>query len=109
MPIPDEKARAWTRPEDYWPPRRARRSGRSSFKSFKPPANDDAAEETRPLLDIIPYAALMIGLAVLAAAIIALAWPGRTGNRPAAQREPVEVEIGTAPKGWIDEQAPARR
>jgi hypothetical protein len=110
MPIPDEKSRVWTRPEDYWPPRRSRRSGRSSFKSFKPAAaNDDEAAEPRPLLDIVPYVALMLGLAVLAAAIIVLAWPNRTVPQPAPVREPVEVEIGTAPKGWIDNEQPARR
>ena len=109
MPIPDEKARVWTRPEDYWPPRRSRRSGRSAFKSFKPAANDDEVAEQRPLLDIIPYAALMIGLAVLAVAIIVLAWPGQSVPQPTPAREPIEVEIGTAPKGWIDNEQPARR
>ena len=110
MTIPDEKARVWTRPEDYWPPRRSRRSGRSSYRSFQPAAaNDDEATEPRPLLDIVPYVALMLGLAVLAVAIIALAWPGRTVPQPAPTREPVEVEIGTAPKGWIGNEQPARR
>ncbi|WP_338501682.1 hypothetical protein V6R86_02215 [Sphingomonas kaistensis] len=109
MPIPDEKARVWTRPEDYWPPRRSRRSGRRSFKSFQPAANDDEEAAPRPFLDVIPYAALMIGLAVLAAAIIVLAWPGRPAPQPAQPREPIEVEIGTAPKGWIDNEQPARR
>ena len=111
MPIPDEKARVWTRPEDYWPPRRSRRSGRSAFKSFQPAANDDETTGTgsRPLLEVIPYAALMIGLAVMAVAIIVLAWPGRTVPQPAPPREAIEVEIGTAPKGWIDNEQPARR
>lgn len=108
MPIPDEKARVWTRPEDYWPPRRLRRSGRTSISRFRPPAEPE--REARPLLDIIPYAALMLGLAVMAAAIIAMAWPGRTPPPTAATRtEPVEVEIGTAPKGWIDREDPAPR
>ena len=51
----------------------------------------------------------MIGLAVLAVAIIVLAWPGRPAPQPAQPREPIEVEIGTAPKGWIDNEQPARR
>ena len=108
MPIPNEKSRAWTRPEDYWPPRRLRRSGRTSIGSFRPAAEPE--REARPLLDIIPYIALMLGLAVMAAAIIVLAWPG--GSTPpaaAARPEPVEVEIGTAPKGWIDREDPAPR
>ncbi len=61
------------------------------------------------MLDIVPYVALMLGLAVLAVAIIVLAWPGRTVPQPVPTREPVEVEIGTAPKGWIDNEEPARR
>lgn len=101
MPIPDEKARAWTRPEDYWPPRRSRRSGRASINRFRPQASDDEEEhKPRPLLDLIPHAVLMIGLAVLAIAIIALAWPGRSVSPPAAA--PAASEVGTAPKGWMD-------
>jgi hypothetical protein len=106
MPIPDEKARAWTRPEDYWPPRRSRRSGKASFNRFAPPAGSGPEREARPLLDIIPYAALMLGLAVLAIAIMALAWPGRTIRQ--APTEAVPAEVGTAPKGWMDRPEPAR-
>jgi hypothetical protein len=105
MPIPDEKSRAWTRPEDYWPPRRLRRSGRSAVRP-QPVDAGDPSEQSRPLLDIIPYAALMLGLAVLAIAIIALAWPGRNAPPPAEAQAPAEV--GTAPKGWIDKPEPAR-
>lgn len=105
MPIPDEKARVWTRPEDYWPPRRLRRSGKTSIARFRPPAEPE--REGRPLLDVIPYVALMVGLAVLAVAIIALAWPGKTVRQ--APREPITVEVGTAPRGWIDDPEPARR
>jgi len=108
MQIPDEKARAWTRPEDYWPPRRLRRSGRSAPRRFVPTEQEEQEPETRPLLDLVPYAALLLALAVLAVAIIAMAWPGRTVPQQAAPaREPVEV--GLAPKGWIDEAQPTRR
>jgi hypothetical protein len=107
MPIPDEKARAWTRPEDYWPPRRPRRSGKTTITRFRPPS--EPAAEPRPLLEIIPYAALMLGLAVMAVAIIALAWPGRTVSQPAPKSAPVTVEVGTALKGWMDQAEPARR
>ncbi|UUR07515.1 hypothetical protein [Sphingomonas glaciei] len=61
------------------------------------------------MLDIIPYAALMVALAVMAVAIIVLAWPGRTTQPVPARTEPVEVEIGTAPKGWIDRDEPTPR
>ncbi len=109
MQKPDEKARAWTRPEDYWPPRRLRRTARSAPVRFQQIVPEQAQDESRPLLDVIPYAVLMVGLAVLAIAIIAMAWPGREAPQPVAKREPVEVEIGTAPKGWIDDAEPARR
>lgn len=109
MQKPDEKARAWTRPEDYWPPRRLRRTGRSAPVRFQQIVAEQREQETRPLLDAIPYAALMVGLAVLAIAIMALAWPVREAAQPTLKREPIEVEIGTAPKGWIDDAEPARR
>ena len=100
MPIPDEKARAWTRPEDYWPPRRVRRSGRPRSARLLPSAVEESAGESRPFLDVVPYAVLLLGLAVLAIAIMALAWPGRTV--PQKEPEPVPVEVGTAPKGWME-------
>lgn len=109
MQKPDEKARAWTRPEDYWPPRRLRRAGRSAPVRFQQIVEEQRQEQSRPLLDVVPYAALLVGLAVLAIAIMALAWPVREAAPPAPKREPVEVEIGTAPKGWIDDAEPARR
>ena len=102
MPIPDEKARAWTRPEDYWPPRRPRRSGKSPVRLYRPPPSDERRGKTRPLLELVPYAALMFGLAILAIAIITLAWPGRMASQ--RQQNPVAAEVGTAPKGWIDQR-----
>jgi hypothetical protein len=102
MPIPDEKARAWTRPEDYWPPRRPRRSGKDPVQRYRPRPSDEQRRETRPLLELVPYAALMFGLAVLAIAIIALAWPGRTASQ--WQQKPAAAEVGTVPKGWIDQR-----
>lgn len=94
MPIPDEKARAWTRPEDYWPPRRLRRSGRAAINRFRPAASEEDEPRPGPLLSLLPYAALMIALAVLAIAIIALAWPGSSvsPDKPAS-------EAAAAPKG----------
>ncbi|GAA3997291.1 hypothetical protein [Sphingomonas humi] len=107
MPIPDEKARAWTRPEDYWPPRRSRRTARQRSARLVPAVAEDTACETRPFLDIVPYAVLLMSLAVLAVAIIALAWPGRTV--PQKEVEPAATEVGNAPKGWINQADPARR
>ena len=104
MPIPDEKSRAWTRPEDYWPPRRLRRRNSEKAVNTFGSSRQDAGppEEPRPLLGIVPYALLMISLAVLAAAIIVLAWPARTV--PQAPALPVQSEVGRAEKGWINER-----
>lgn len=102
MPIPDEKARAWTRPEDYWPPRRSARSRRQAQQRSRLVAIDrgDPTDSPRPLLGIVPYFLLMVGLGILAVAIMAVAWPG---NRlPIAPQSPATAEIGTAPKGWMD-------
>ena len=103
MPIPDEKSRAWTRPEDYWPPRRLRRrSSKAAINTFASSRERAGPpDEGRPLLGIVPYALLLISLAVLAAAIIVLAWPGRTV--PQAPAAPVQSEVGRAEKGWINE------
>ena len=104
MPIPDEKARAWTRPEDYWPPRRFRRRSHAAKGAVTPtPLRGQPGEPPRPLLGVIPYFLLMIGLAVLAAAVIVVAWPGRVSSPPAATVAP-PAEIGTAPKGWMPRQ-----
>ncbi|WP_300973440.1 hypothetical protein [Sphingomonas sp. LHG3406-1] len=102
MPIPDEKARAWTRPEDYWPPRRPARSGRPAVNRLRMQAGGgDPLERSRPLLGTIPYMLLMVSLAVLAIAIFVAAWPGRQMTQaPAAVPGPTET--GTAPKGWMD-------
>lgn len=103
MPIPDEKSRAWTRPEDYWPPRRLRRrSSKPAINTFASSRGQDTPpDEARPLLGIVPYALLMLSLAVLAAAIIVLAWPGRTIQQ--APSTPVPSEVGRAEKGWFNE------
>lgn len=102
MPIPDEKARVWTRPEDYWPPRRPRRSDRQAAIRRAAVANDrgDPADDPRPWLGVVPYALLMMGLAILAVGIIVVAWPGnRAPMKAPAKAEVTTVEVGTAPKG----------
>lgn len=103
MSIPDEKARVWTRPEDYWPPRRParlRRTGRLLGRQ-----NGDQGQlqkEPRLLLTTIPYVVLMVCLAVLTVAIMFVAWPG---NRQTAEpAKPAAAEVGTAPKGWLVER-----
>lgn len=103
MPIPDEKARAWTRPEDYWPTRRPARSGKPA-RSRRRTAGDrgDPLDGGRPWLTALPYALVMFGLAFLAIMIMIMAWPGRRAPMPQPQQQPATVDVGTAPKGWID-------
>ncbi len=103
MPIPDEKARAWTRPEDYWPSRRPARSGKPAKSRRRPPGDrGDPIEGGRLTLTALPYLLMLAGLAVMAVVIMTMAWPGnRTPIQPAPP--PQAVEVGTAPKGWINE------
>ena len=49
---------------------------------------------------MLPYGLLMIAMAVLAIAIIMMAWPGNRAKR--AAEPPRAAEVGTAPKGWLD-------
>lgn len=102
MPIPDEKARAWTRPEDYWPPRRPARRGRPAVEPQRsnPLGRNHRERQARPMLDTVPTMLLMIGLAMLAFAIIVAAWPGR--HVGATPRVAGSSEIGTAPPGWMN-------
>lgn len=101
MPIPDEKARAWTRPEDYWPPRRPRRTGRQPTHALRRVAEpSEPVQQPRLMLGVIPYMLLMLGLAVLSFAIMVVAWPDSTPK--ASPPVPATAEVGTAPKGWIE-------
>jgi len=101
MPIPDEKARAWTRPEDYWPPRRPARTRRSDPLPGRRPGAPHPAEP-RPWLDIIPYAAVMVCLAILTIGIMIVAWPGNVAPAPKPERQ--QAEVGLAPKGWLQQR-----
>ena len=102
MPIPDEKARAWTRPEDYWPTRRPARSGKPA-KSRRRRGGDqgDPIEGGRPSLTFIPYVLVLAGLAILAVTIMIMAWPGRRAAPPPPPAHATTVDVGTAPKGWL--------
>ena len=57
-------------------------------------------ENPRALLSTVPFVALILGLAVVAFAVIVAAWPGRERKRAPVQ--PQERELGRAPPGWID-------
>ena len=102
MPIPDEKARAWTRPEDYWPPRRPSRSSRPVRNRGRMTDPADPLDKPRLMLPTVPYAMLMICLAFLAIAVMVAAWPGR--RAAPAPTQPVTAEVGTAPRGWLEDR-----
>ena len=104
MPIPDEKARAWTRPEDYWPTRRPARSSKPAKNRLRSSGDrGDPIEGGRLSLTAVPYLLMLAGLAVLAVAIMIMAWPGRRTPVPPPS-QPQTVEVGTAPRGWLQER-----
>jgi hypothetical protein len=57
-------------------------------------------EAPRLLLSTIPFLALIAALAILAVAIMIVAWPG---SQPQPAHRPVQHEQGVAPKGWFQE------
>ncbi|WP_344705442.1 hypothetical protein [Sphingomonas swuensis] len=70
-------------------------------------ANDrgDPSDEPRPWLGVVPYALLMMGLAILAVGIMVVAWPGKQSpTKPPAAQKVTTIEVGTAPPGWLDEK-----
>ena len=100
MTHPTRQTRAWTRPEDYWPPRRPARATGRQINRNPFVSGGEPTEAPRLLLSAIPFAMLMACLMVLAGAIMVAAWPGRL--LPIAPDQPAVAEVGTAPKGWID-------
>lgn len=99
MPIPDEKARAWTRPEDYWPPRRPARVSRAAANRRHRFQASGPLESPRASLSAIPFTLLMVGLSVLLIAVLVTAWPGR--RLPPPENQAPVAEVGTAPRGWM--------
>ncbi len=94
-PPPRRERSKWTRPEDYLPNRRRRRTQPLRDPALQP----EAASGSRPLLGMVPFLLLMFALAVLAVAIMVTAYPGR--NRPASASQPATQEQGTAAPGWL--------
>jgi hypothetical protein len=90
------ESRRWTRIDDYLGAMARRRTARHKR---------EASRRTQPehplaLLSTVPFAALLAGLAVLAAAIMVAAWPGSQPQPTIAQ---VQHEQGVAPRGWLQE------
>lgn len=96
---PAPRRRTWTRAEDYIPPRRRRTANGQPVTARPLNLEAEAHGQGRPLLGLIPFVLLMIGLGVLAIAIAVAAWPGR---QPAAPKEQAVRNVpGTAAPGWL--------
>lgn len=89
--------RRWTRVDDYLGAMAPRRSARRS----RDPSVRTEPESPRLLLSTIPFLALIAALAILAVAIMLVAWPG--SQPPQASRQAAPHEQGVAPKGWFQE------
>jgi hypothetical protein len=92
-----ESPRAWTRPDAYIGALARKRRFRQS-RTDKPRTQPEAP---RMLLSTMPFVALIALLALLAAAIMIIAFPGRQPRlRP---QQPDLQEKGVAPRGWFQE------
>jgi hypothetical protein len=91
------RPRPWTRPDDYLGAMARKRSfRRARERKFRP-----QAERPRLLLSTAPFLALMALLAVLAVAIMIVAFPG---TQPQLKEPaPAAKQQGVAPKGWFGE------
>jgi hypothetical protein len=89
--------RRWTRVDDYLGAMVLRGTARRSRK-WQPRTQPEAP---RLLLSTIPFLALIAALAILAVAIMVVAWPATQPQQ--AQRRVAQREQGVAPKGWFQE------
>lgn len=88
--------RRWTRADDYLGAFARRRTARREREA---PVRTQP-EAPRLLLSTIPFLALIAALAILAVAIMVVAWPG---GQPQASRRAAPREQGVAAKGWFQE------
>ena len=94
-PHPD--SRQWTRIDDYLAHMR-RRDAASRARWRLPPRTEP--EAPRFMLSTLPFLAVLSILGVVAVAMMIIAWPG---NQPTATARPAVHELGTAPRGWLEE------
>ncbi len=88
---------SWTRPDAYIGAMARKRSYRKAREAM--PRTQPAAP--RPWLSTVPFAAILAVLAILAAAIIFVAFPGA---QPAPRPKPATArEQGVAQRGWFQE------
>ena len=91
------EAERWTRADAYISALARRRTARRSREPESPRTQPEAP---RLLLSTIPFLALIAALAILAVAIMVIAWPG---GHPQPAQHPVQKERGVAAKGWFQE------
>jgi anti-sigma factor RsiW len=96
--------RAWTRPDDYIEAMARKRTARRA-RGARPRTQP---ESPRLLLSTLPILAVLVGLGVLAVAIMVAAFPG---SQPVARpHNPAAREQGVAARGWFqDAQKDMRR
>jgi anti-sigma factor RsiW len=92
---PPEPSR-WTRADDYLGAMARRRTARRQ----REPGPRTQPETPRLLLSTIPFLALIAALAILAVAIMIVAWPG---SQPQPRQASVAREQGVAAKGWFQD------
>lgn len=90
------ESRRWTRADDYVAAMARRRTARRS----REPGPRTQPESPRLLLSTLPFLALIGALAILAVAIMIVAWPG---SQPKPTRKSAVHEQGVAPRGWLQE------
>jgi len=86
----------WTRVEDYLGAMARRRTERRR----REPKPRTQPEAPRLLLSTLPFLVLIAAMAVLAAGIMIIAFPG---TQPQPQPRPVAHQQGIASKGWFQE------
>ena len=86
----------WTRPETYVEALVRTRSFRRAHRETP----RTQPERPRLMLSTVPFLVLLVLLAVLAIAIMVIAYPG---NQPVQKPKPTPHEQGVAPRGWFQE------
>lgn len=95
--LTESPAGKWTHAEDYLGAMARKRS----FRRGRRPADRTEPEAPRMLLSTFPFLALLALLAVLAAAIMVLAYPG--GQPREKPQQVAQKEQGVAARGWFQE------
>jgi hypothetical protein len=94
---PPPAARAWTRIDDYLVHMRRRDAASRSRHRLKPRTQPEAPHF---MLSTFPFVALIAIFGIMTIVMLIVAWPG---NAPPARPRPAIHELGTAPKGWMQE------